>query len=200
MAEEIELKLDVTACAINEHLATMCTHLGVNDMSRHHMVNRYYDTLSLDLKRKKIALRIREFDGQVIQTLKTAGTSKDGLHVRGEWEWPLQTPKLNANQLKSVEVWPKDVDVAALAPIFETNFVRQQALIMWGASEVEWVIDRGEVIADEKRIPICEMELELKSGDTCAIFEIESEMAQILLGNMCRSDISKAQRGYALLR
>ncbi len=199
MAKEIELKLNVTPEAIQIHLDELCVALKVKGLVCFKMTNRYFDTPALMLKSQRIALRIREFDGHIIQTLKTAGSSKDGMHVRGEWEWSLDKPELNLEYLLEVDAWPKNVELDTLRPIFETNFTRRQANILWKETEVEWVIDEGEVVAGDEQSPICEMELELKKGSPDRIFEIEKEMAKILLNKMSRSDISKGQRGYQLV-
>ncbi|MCV5217230.1 CYTH domain-containing protein, partial [Escherichia coli] len=74
------------------------------------------------------------------------------------------------------DIWPSGKDVATLqselVPLFSTNFTREQWLIgMPDGSQVEVAFDQGMVVAqgedgEERQEPICEVELELKSGQT----------------------------------
>ncbi|GAM62621.1 adenylate cyclase [Vibrio ishigakensis] len=67
---------------------------------------------------------------------------------------------------------------------------------MADGSQVEVVFDQGEVVAGENTTPICEVELELKSGQTDALFTLARQLSEeggVRLGNL-----SKAARGYRL--
>lgn len=77
--------------------------------------NIYFDSAQLALHERKIALRLRQSERAWVQTLKTKGVSVDGLHQRGEWEWPLPdmpalstnfVPRLNAALLSACKAWP----------------------------------------------------------------------------------------------
>lgn len=59
------------------------------------------------------------------------------------------------------------------------------------------VLDRGEVVAGDRRSPICEVELELKRGDPRALFAFARKLdavAPVQLGVL-----TKAERGYGLI-
>src|SRR5438874_2171598 len=63
--------------------------------------------------------------------------------------------------------------------------------------EIELTIDRGKLEAGRHSVPICEIELELKSGQSAELFNIARTLAkEIPLQLVVKS---KAERGYAVL-
>jgi inorganic triphosphatase YgiF len=65
-----------------------------------------------------------------------------------------------------------------------------------GGATIELVLDRGEVGADDRASAICEIELELKSGNAAALFALARRIdaiAPVRLGVL-----TKAERGYRL--
>ncbi|MEO7106970.1 MAG: CHAD domain-containing protein, partial [Rhodoferax sp.] len=86
---------------------------------------------------------------------------------------------------------------AALTPCFTTQFARTTwTLRQRDGSAVEVALDIGHITVNDKTTPICELELELLTGEPGALFaaaeKIAATIATLPLG------ISKAQRGYAL--
>ncbi len=68
-------------------------------------------------------------------------------------------------------------------------------------SQIEVAFDQGAVIAqgedgEEKQDPICEVELELKSGQTEALFTLARSLCDA--GGMRLGNLSKAAKGYRL--
>lgn len=194
MATEIELKCMMSQANLAEAEKWM---LGVGAMRAHSvkLVNRYYDTPDRQLNKHKIALRIREKEGKFFQTLKTKGSSVGGLHQRNEWEWSLARDALDLSLLAGT-AWPEVLIGQPLAPLFETNFVRQQMMLNWGDSSIEVALDRGEVFSGGQMMPIQELELELLSGSHRDILSLARQMAQTIPFHV--SDVSKGERGYYL--
>lgn len=168
--------------------------------------NLYFDTPSLALARSKSALRLRRTPDSWLQTFKTVGTAQSGMHSRHEWEMPVAGPALEIDALLKV---CDDADAAAAlrhaAPqvieLFRTNFTRTLWLVVHQGTHIEAAIDRGEILADvegsTRRAPICEVELELKSGDEAGLHAFASELVASVPG-LAPEDASKAQRGYEL--
>ena len=87
-----------------------------------------------------------------------------------------------------------------LRPLFTTEFNRSTRMLhLPDGSEAEFCLDRGKIIAENVSVPICEIELELKSGSPwhysslrwiCCVFPT---VFRFRLEN-----VSKAERGYAL--
>ncbi len=163
--------------------------------------NIYYDTPDFLLRRHDIGLRVRRYDDVYVQTLKTAGRVVAGLHQRPEYNAELDSPVPDLSLIPA-DAWPDGLDVNALSqrinPLFSTDFERQQWLLaMPDSSQVELAFDSGEVTTDAGGYdPICEVELELKSGQTDALFVLARELAEN--GGLRLGNLSKAARGYRL--
>ncbi|WP_299733946.1 CYTH domain-containing protein [uncultured Endozoicomonas sp.] len=201
MSQEIELKLAVPQALIN----TVKHHPFWQSYSASapktvQLGNIYFDTADLKLNQEKVALRIREIDGEFIQTLKTKGTSHQGITRRGEWEWQLSSPELDLTLLKPV--WPESlgaINAEQLIPLFSTNFHRTKWLLTCEApyAKIEAALDVGEVRSGNKSSPISELELELLEGDEKALEVIAQKLNSEL--NLKPSDESKAEKGFNLL-
>ncbi|MBY5948080.1 inorganic triphosphatase [Photobacterium rosenbergii] len=199
METEIELKFFVSP-EFSSQLLKKIAEAKVLQQSRRELGNVYFDTPDQILRQHDIGLRIRRFDDVFVQTLKTAGRVVAGLHQRPEYnaETNSTDPDL---ALHPADAWPEGFDVELtqqqLAPLFSTDFVRQQWLVaMPDGSQVELAFDQGEVSANGDTTPICEVELELKSGQTDALFTLARELCAD--GGMRLGNLSKAARGYRL--
>lgn len=203
MVKETEIKLRVsrtTLAALREH--PLLNARSISGWQRHELFNQYYDTPARDLARARVALRLRRDGGQYIQTLKSRGQSVAGLSNRNEWDWYLDQPSLDPERLDD-QCWPAELaglDKAALQPIFSTDFVREKADLVWQRDgqqvAVEAALDLGKVVAGSREEEICELELELREGESVALLELALALAADLPLMPC--DISKAERGYRL--
>jgi len=199
METEIELKFFVSP-DFSKTLKEKLANEKVLQHSCRELGNTYFDTPDNWLRQHDTGLRIRRFDDVFVQTVKTAGRVVAGLHQRPEYnaEHNCNTPDLS---LHPSDIWPSgkenQVLQSELVGIFSTDFTREQWLVsMADGSQVEVAFDQGSVSADGKETPICEVELELKSGQTDALFNLARvfcEHGGIRLGNL-----SKAARGYRL--
>ncbi len=170
--------------------------------------NVYHDTPEQDLRRQKVALRVRrqrsnDTPGERwILTLKTAGTSVGGLSQRGEWEsaLPDATPRRDALKDSPWDTLDPDGRLwARLVPCFVTTCTRTLWLVRQrGGSEIEVALDVGEIVAGDQRAPLCELELELKAGAPEALHRLARQLAQAVA--VLPGQASKAERGYALAR
>ena len=59
-----------------------------------------------------------------------------------------------------------------LVPVFATEVRRTAYLVRHGASEIEVAFDQGVISAGEHRERISEVEMELKSGEPAALYEL----------------------------
>ncbi|RDJ99138.1 CYTH domain-containing protein [Paraburkholderia lacunae] len=170
------------------------------------LANIYFDTPKLALASAKSALRLRHTPDGWLQTFKTVGEAKDGLHSRHEWEMPVASEQLEIDALLHACDDPaaaKALREAApeLIELFRTNFIRTLWHVALDGSDIEAAIDQGEVLAEVnsevRRAPISEVELELKSGDEAVLNALASELGKHVAG-LAPDNISKAQRGYQL--
>lgn len=199
METEIELKFFVSP----EFSTTLVAKIAEEKVLQHscrELGNTYFDTPDNWLRQHDTGLRIRRYDDVFVQTVKTAGRVVAGLHQRPEYnaEHSSNSPDLT---LHPNDIWPvgKELDVLQqeLTPIFSTDFKREQWLIsMSDGSQVEVAFDQGWVSASGNRDEICEVELELKSGQTDALFNLARTLSEN--GGMRLGNLSKAARGYRL--
>lgn len=209
MGQEIELKLrgrEADLDRVQHH--PLLARYAAGPCDRRQLINAYYDTPDFQLYSHGMALRVRRRGRRVVQTLKTRGTSKGGLTQRGEWEWPLVDETLQPG-LVPVTLWPAALCDArhCLDIVFYTDFERRawqlilpsQALGPGQApARVELAVDRGVVSAGARSEAISEIELELLQGDPATLTDLARVIAGDIPATPC--DISKAARGYRLLR
>lgn len=172
--------------------------------------NAYFDTPQLTLSAARSALRLRRTPQGWLQTFKTAGNATGGLHARHEWEMPVAGAALEIDALLAACDEPSAAAaLRSAAPhlieLFRTDFTRTLWEIHTNAADVEAAIDQGEVVAEVnggsaaevRRMPICEIELELKRGDEAVLHALAAELGRRVPG-LAPDNISKAQRGYRL--
>lgn len=196
MAHEIELKLALGAFAPQ----ALRNHSLLADTAprRLHLRNTYFDTPGGELQAAGMALRLRHDGKNHRQTLKTRGHSQGGLSTRGEWEWEVPGPALDIDALAALPVLANvsRQQITRLAPVFTTDFKREAWLLKSPRAHIEVALDLGEIRAGQHRVPIRELELELKSGEPEALLDLAQALAEQVA--MRPSDTSKAARGNLL--
>jgi len=169
-----------------------------------HLVSTYYDTADRRLQRQGLSLRLRPGPGGLIQTLKGGRTASGGLHsVRevearlGDADADIDAPDLDAIADPDLrETVSLLVGRSLLRPVFETRIDRRSGSLTPGGAEVEVAIDTGEIVANGASLPVCEVEIELRSGPPAATYRAG---ADLLADIPARLDLAaKADRGYAL--
>ena len=198
MEQEIKLQVTQTHAIAPEQLAKV---LGLSTSPLQQKIeNRYFDSADLQLLKRGVALRLRHKAGQWLQTVKTAGRVKNGLHQRQEWEMPLDSGQLDLHLLRQTALAPLIDDPAFwqdVQPIFTTDFVRLSWQFGWRNATVEMAYDRGSVSAGHLQAATHEVELELLDGDVTVMDGIADMLSEQL--PLVRHDQSKAALGYALL-
>lgn len=203
MATELELKLMIQPeylQAVSSLLDQICSKSSESSIEPpQELMNAYFDTPDELLKKAGIALRIRAVNGRYIQTLKTRGSSRVGMHARGEWEWDLPQDSIDLSLL-DVQMLPASLQNVAwgseLVEVFRTDFTRKIWLIVDGDSTMEVVVDQGKVHSNYGHDPICELELELKDGPEKGLYNFAMQLAKKV--PMQVSTVSKAAKGNRL--
>lgn len=205
MATELELKLMVQSeylKSASEFLDEFCLRSQSKTATRQatlSLMNGYFDTEDATLMKAGIALRIRAVNQQFIQTVKTRGSNRVGMHARGEWEWSIPSDQLDLSLLKEVPLPDSLTDMAwsrHLLEVFRTDFERQVWLIKEAGTEMEVVCDAGKVTSPYGEDSVSELELELKSGDETGLYSFALQLAKNLPLQV--STVSKAQKGVRL--
>ncbi|EAQ66555.1 hypothetical protein MED121_07720 [Marinomonas sp. MED121] len=203
MATELELKLMIQKEHLNlayEFLNAVCgNQVDCSAEPSLQLMNGYFDTQDNILMQSGIALRIRAINERYIQTLKTRGSNRIGMHARGEWEWDIKADVLELERLTD-EMLPQNLHdrawVKGLLQVFRTDFERQIWLIKEADTLMEVVCDQGEVTSPYGKDQISELELELKQGDEVTLYDFASRLAKSVPVQV--STVSKAQKGVRL--
>lgn len=196
---EIELKLRISTkdvLRLRRHVAIK-KHLAGKPVTRR-LISIYYDTPDLQLLKKRISLRVRRMSGRWFQAVKGSGHSLAGLHQRMEWEdiiargYPDFT-KITETSL--ARIFAEQSLRGALRPIFITDVKRTEwQLVYEDGTAIEVALDLGQLEIDDQSEPISELELELKNGEACRLFELAAELQKTIPLHI--ENISKAERGY----
>ncbi len=165
--------------------------------------NVYYDSSDFILQQNRIGLRLRKAGNQWIQTIKKNGTIHDGLHRHNECEYPVIHKNPDFSQITDQDLKKFFADKAlrtSLRPIFATDFHRITYLLEPAKDfKLEFCIDEGSITANQLTQPICEIELELKSGDTSQLRLFSAILQKSCPFPLIPENTNKAMRGYALL-
>ena len=200
MENEIELKIMLEAqniVPITQWLA-MQRVLGESETA---LGNTYFDTPEQYFSLNQMGFRVRSKNQHYEMTLKTKGEIVGGLHIRPEYNLPLNSAEPDFKRLIShfnLQIEQAEQISANLQPTFSTDFLRHQWLIEINQSQIEVVLDQGEVKNPFGSEKICELEFELKTGALADIFQLIEQMPK--LDGMWLSSLSKAQRGYIVGR
>jgi len=198
---EVELKLSVAPAHARRvwKLAALRTGGTVKPEVRK-LYSAYYDTPDFAFRQGNAAVRLRRESGRWIQTVKVGGTATAGLHSRRELESPVPAQLLNYPALVEAGLGKTLGDASRrrmIGVVFTTTFRRSRAVVEPAPGErVEVAVDRGEIVAGGHRLPICEIELELKSGTAQSLFRLARELAAEIPLRL--ENESKAERGYRL--
>ncbi|WP_297515843.1 CHAD domain-containing protein [uncultured Caulobacter sp.] len=188
MDREIELKFLIPPEAAERALAGLP---GEGETRR--LDATYFDTPDHALRKAGFGLRVRDGDGGRKQTLKSG--SAGGVFARGEWEEAVDGPAPDRKALWRTPV-AAILEGRPLTPVFSAEVERTIRTVRAGDAVIEAALDRGALSAGDRRAPICELELELKSGAPAALFDLARDIAR--RAPLRLSLISKAERGYDL--
>jgi len=197
ISTEVELKLAAPAADLPELERALVEMAPGSVSSRSRLISTYYDTPDLALKRRGVSLRVREQGGRFIQTVKTGDTTSGDVLTRGEWEDELAESRPDPHAVQSGEHLPEEV-AGNLQPLFATDVTRTTvALEPAPATRIEAAIDEGEIRAgaDGNEL-ISEIELELKSGDAAALYDVALRLLDVAPIRI--EPRSKSERGYRL--
>lgn len=201
MSEEISLKLAMAP----EALARLRRHPLLRSLAGGRRARRqvltavYYDTPDRRLAKQRIALRVRGDGKRFVQTLKAPVREQSGLQRLLEFEAEVAGPALDLAQVPDPELaaWLAEPGVGeALGPVFSTSVERRLLTIRLIDSEVEIAFDEGEILAGKSRLPLCEAELELKSGRPERLYQLALTLHEQVRFRL--ESESKAARGHAL--
>ncbi|AUI66071.1 MULTISPECIES: inorganic triphosphatase [Glaesserella] len=196
MEKEIELKIMLE----EKNISTIKAWINTQNILSHEkeiLGNTYYDSLDGYFQRNQMGLRVRNKNQQFELTLKTKGEITGGLHIRPEYNLPLENSTPDLKKLVShfnLNIENVEQLQSHLQAIFSTDFTREKWLVDFQKSKIEIALDRGVIKNPFGEDVICELEFELKEGNLVDLLAFLDELPKE--DGMWFSSLSKAQRGY----
>ena len=199
MPLETELKLQIDP----RHIVRLRGHplfkRATRRLSRK-LYSVYYDTPDLDLWRAGVTLRLRRSSGRWVQTIKGGGTVAAGLHQRHEFETGSTAPVPDFSAIGDHELAAHFASPqlrAHLKPMIVTEFTRVSSMLAPAPGiAIEASIDRGIIKSGAATEPVCELELEVKTGPAWRAYQVAMQLLKAV--PLLVEDRSKAERGVAL--
>lgn len=194
---ERELKLEGDAEALESAFASLAGGDNASAPARN-LSSVYFDTPGGALWAEGTVLRVRKSQGRFLQTVKWRGPefptpdTRAELEVRCSGEQPvveLFGPDLAA---RLIELSGGDPFV----PRFATQIRRRTIIVKRGESKIEVALDYGNIIDGKTKVPVREIELELKEGDAVDLYAFAEQLSAAY--NLRLGVLTKSQRGYLL--
>lgn len=157
MGFEFELKFRATPAAQAEIQKSYPL-----DYRQFEMETTYFDTADFALSDRHITLRRRMENGEAVCTVKTPTAG----YGRGEWECRCADIEDGILELCKLGA-PKELlayTVNGVMPICGAKFTRLAGLTEYQGATLEIALDVGILTGGGQQIPLCEVEVELKSG------------------------------------
>lgn len=199
---EVELKLKTppnTATKLVQH--SFIKKHAINGPIHKNLLTTYFDTPDFLLRANGFSLRVRDVEGNYIQTVKKgAGRSADGIQQRFEWHSEVKKMFPDFNQITEPDLQQllaEEKLAKRITGLFRTEFQRTTwDLAFPDGSLVELAVDLGAIFCDNEFKTITEMELELKAGEIGKLHEIVGVLEKDIPLKLQLA--SKAERGYRL--
>ena len=192
---EFEVKLEFDPA----DLAAIEAHplLAGMRLDRQTLFSVYYDTSNLALYKAQLCLRVRNSGKGYVQTVKSLDGMAE-LFDRLEWEHEIKgrDPNLSLAAGTPLEPMVKAGVCESLRPLFQTRIERGVYRVTSNGSEIEVAVDRGAIETAQRRVPVHEVELELKGGDPAELFRLARSLAATVPLRLAVK--TKAERGYEL--
>jgi triphosphatase len=198
IATEVELKLGARTTDLPDLKRALAAIAPAPTGAPRRLISTYYDTPDLALWHRGLTLRVRQQEDRFIQTVKRGDLTGVDVLARGEWEDQVAENRPDPKAPQSGKQLPDGVD-DALRPLFATDVTRTTVEIEPAPSiRIEAAIDVGEIRADNgnRTAPISEIELELKSGDVAALYDVAMRLFDAAPVHI--EPRSKSERGYEL--
>ena len=139
------------------------------------METTYYDTPRGDLSARHITLRRRYENGRSICTLKTPGQGD----LRGEWDTEAATIEEAIPVLCKLSGYGhlRVLLYDGVIPVCGARFTRLAVTLALADCTLELALDEGVLMGGGREVPLCEVEVEFKSGSQEAAHRFARELA-----------------------
>jgi len=145
----------------------------------------YFDTEDNVLISNDIAFRVRMEGARVVASLKWNGKAEGALHTRQEINVPIDGEAClimpDPAIFKESEIGRLLIELIAgkqLLSVMEVGFLRRRLRVDTIGSIIEVSIDSGDIVTDRGSAPLCELELELFSGQKDDLLALGEKLAK----------------------
>jgi inorganic triphosphatase YgiF len=140
------------------------------------MATTYYDTPGGDLSARRVTLRSRQENHRTVCTVKTPNANGS----RGEWEVTGMTIEEAIPVLCKLSGWEELPALAATGvhPTCGARFTRLAVTLTLAECNLELALDQGELLGGGREVPLCEVEVEFKSGSQEAALRFAVTLAE----------------------
>lgn len=140
------------------------------------METTYYDTPAGDLSPWRWTLRRRFENGRSVCTVKTPAPGG----ARGEWELEMEDIRDAIPELCKLGAPAELLSLTAggVIQVCGARFTRLAGQVKVDGCVLELALDNGVLLGGGRTAPLCEVEVELKSGDEAAAVAYARELAQ----------------------
>lgn len=170
MGREFELKYSATP---EQQAALRAVFPGLAPIE---METTYYDTPGGDLGARRWTLRRRFENGRSVCTIKTPAPGG----ARGEWELEMDEIVHAIPELCKLGA-PKELlalTTGGVDQVCGAKFIRLAGTLKVPGCTLELALDSGVLMGGGKAEALCEVEVELKSGDEAAVVAFARDLAQ----------------------
>jgi inorganic triphosphatase YgiF len=163
-----------------------------------HRINAtYYDTPELALRKRDLALAVRQEGRRLVETLEGLEPAGNANAERPVWQAPLSRATPSLAPLAEVD-GVGDLAGRRLTPLFTCRLRRNRIVIEPEGAAIALSFDEGTIrTRDGRTLPISEIELELEQGNPQAVFALATALNAA--ARMRVEFRSKAARGHALV-
>ena len=140
------------------------------------MATTYYDTPNRDFSARGWTFRLRRENEKTVVTLKTPA----GGSARREGEWESSSLTEAAAQLVAMGA-PGELEAfvaAGVSPVCGAEFTRRAIPVSVEGGAVEVALDQGRLFREDREMPLCEVEVELKEGSESAAVAYARDLAE----------------------
>ncbi len=204
---EIELKYAAKSSAVLDAISTDSELLELMEEGSEEdemLYGSYYDTADFDLLESGVTFRIRKEGRHSTACLKWKGKTNGPLHVREELNITLpdsdERPEADISIFRESAMGEELINIVGekkLEKIMQVDVRRRSFKVDTGNSIAEVSLDFGSVVTEAGEDGICEMEIELYSGEQDEMLELGERMASKY--DLKPETRSKFARGLALM-
>ena len=194
---EVELKLELPVSALPQFRKLPLIRELAASAKRSEQVSVYFDTGKHKLRRHGLTLRVRRIGDRYTQTIKA--TRDSNILTRNEWESEIAADAPDLARARGTALDPLLTAKfrSKLKPQFETRVRRTVFSLERDGALIELALDVGTIDTGAATMRLCEIELELKSGDKARLFEVARLISRALPAQLALT--SKSERGYRLV-